>query len=416
MGFAFFCFNFLNGYNVTVKNKKYLLISIAFVFALMLISQAVYATGNQAEGSGYYDLPLCMPGYYPNDPGDCLPFGPSETISGLREQGFPYPLTGLPANQPDPALSALPIRIASINDGQTKVYASLNDALGGGTVIRSYPGGLRRYVAFVEQANSGGTTYVRLLGGGWIEAEPLYSIPAWQGLEFFDSPESNFGWTIDGTGSYNGASFASGASGQAYNKYEAFPIYNMVEAEGYEWYQISPTEWMPSLKSRRVVVDTTTPPGVEGDRWINIDLHNQTLSAYENNQLVFAAVVATGSGELYSDPGTYRIYEKIEVDQMQGSYASDRSDFFYFEGVPWAMYYNHAQAIHGIYWPAALGFKQSHGCINMFPGDAHWLFNWAELGEYVYVHDPSGLTPIPTPTPVGTPGQEIIYPTATPTP
>jgi len=44
------------------------------------------------------------------------------------------------------------------------------------------------------------------------------------------------------------------------------------------------------------------------------------------------------------------------------------------------------------------------------------LFQWAELGDYVYVHDPSGLTPIPTATPVGTPGQEIIYPTATPQP
>jgi len=399
-----------------VKTKKYVLIVVLLVLGILLSTQAVRGSEIQSETGPYYDLPLCIPGYYANDPGDCLPMGPSQTISGLREQGFPYPLAGLPANKPDPSLNALPIRIASINAGQTKVYASLSDATSGGTVIRSYPGGLSRYVAYVEQANAGGSTFVRLLGGGWIEAQPLYSIPNWQGLEFFDSPQSNFGFTIDGTGSYNNASFSSGATGKAYNKYESFPIYNMVEAEGYEWYQVSPTEWIPSLKSRRVVVDTTTPPGVEGGKWINIDLYNQTLSAYENNELVFATVIASGSGDLYSDPGTYRIYEKKELEQMQGSYTSDRSDFYYMEGVPWAMYYNHAQAIHGIYWPAVLGFKQSHGCINMFPGDAHWLYNWAELGDYVYVHDPSGETPIPTPTPVGTPGQEIIYPTATPTP
>ncbi len=94
-----------------------------------------------ADGGNYYDLPLCMPGFYETDPGDCLPLGPSETIAGLRQQGFPYPLAGLPANTPDPALNALPIRIASINEGQTKVYASLSDATSGGTVIRSYPGG-----------------------------------------------------------------------------------------------------------------------------------------------------------------------------------------------------------------------------------------------------------------------------------
>jgi hypothetical protein len=61
-----------------------------------------------------------------------------------------------------------------------------------------------------------------------------------------------------------------------------------------------------------------------------------------------------------------------------------------------------------------LGFTQSHGCVNMFPGDANWLFQWADVGDYVYVHDPSGQTPIPTPTPVGTPAQELIYPTPTP--
>ncbi len=398
-----------------MKMKRILPIFLVIVL-VAAIPQIASAAHLDADAGQYYDLPLCLPGYYAKDPGDCLPLGPSQTISGLREQGFPYPLAGLPANKPDPALSNLPMRIASINDGQTKVYASLDDAINNGTVIRSYPGGLRRYVAMIEQANSGGRTFVRLLGGGWIEAEPLYSIPNWQGLEFYDTPESNFGWTVDNTGSYNAASFSSGATGNSYIKYEAFPIYNMVEAEGYEWYQVAPSEWIPSLKARRVVVDTTTPPGVEGGKWINIDLHNQTLSAYEDNELVFAAVVATGSGALYSSPGTYRIYEKRELDNMQGSYAADRSDFYYFESVPWAMYYNHAQAIHGIYWPAVLGFKQSHGCVNMFPGDANWLFQWAELGDYVYVHDPSGLTPIPTATPVGTPGQEIIYPTATPQP
>jgi len=96
---------------------------------------------------------------------------------------------------------------------------------------------------------------------------------------------------------------------------------------------------------------------------------------------------------------------------MQGSYAIDKSDFFYYENVPWALYYNHAQAIHAVYWPAVLGIPQSHGCVNMFTGDANWLFHWAELGEYVYVFDPSGETPLPTPTPMGTPPQPIYTPT-----
>ena len=40
-----------------------------------------------------------------------------------------------------------------------------------------------------------------------------------------------------------------------------------------------------------------------------------------------------------------------------------------------------------------LAIPQSHGCVNLSPGDAHWLYDWAEVGDYVYVFDPSGQTP-----------------------
>mgnify|MGYP003779959657 FL=1 len=398
------------------KRKLILILSLLVLLLGLPIYQLVDAAIDKSENR-LYDLPLCLPGYYPDDPGDCLPLGPSQTITDLKVQGFPYPLTGLPANKPDQSLATIPVRVARINGAETNIYASLEGAIGNnGTVLRTIPDGASRYVAIIDQASSGDRTFVRVQSGGWVEATPFYSWPKWQGLEFFATPKSDFGWTIDFTTSYNGPNFASGTTGINYDKYQSFPVYNVTEADGYEWFQVSPTEWIPSLKARQVVVDTTTPPEVEGGRWINIDLHNQTLSVYENNELVFASLVATGSGELYSDPGTYRIYLKTEADLMQGSYTSDRSDFYYLEAVPWQLYYNHAQAIHGIYWPAMLGFTQSHGCVNMFPGDANWLFQWADVGDYVYVHDPSGLTPYPTPTPMGTPAQELFYPTETPTP
>ena len=402
-------------YNEPVKKKNVYLILLIFV---SLIARPAYKAVDAATSNSetrFYDLPLCLPGYYPGDPGDCLPLGPSETITDLKNQGFPYPLAGLPANKPDPSLSDLPLRVAKVAGAETKIYSSLSEAIGdSGTVVGTVPDGANRYVAIIEQASSGDRTFVRVQSGGWVEATPTYSWPRWQGLEFFATPKSNFGWTIDFTASYNGPNVASGVTGKNYEKYQSFPVYNMVEADGYDWYQVSPTEWIPSWKARQVVVDTVTPPEVEGGRWINIDLHNQTLSVYEENELVFASIIATGAGELYSDPGTYRIYEMRELDLMQGSYTADKSDFYYYEAVPWALYYNHTQAIHGIYWPATLGIVQSHGCVNMFPGDANWLFHWAEVGDYVYVHDPSGLTPIPTPTPMGTPAQELFYPTATP--
>lgn len=403
----------LPGIMQLMKTKNILILLVGIAMVMAASPAATQAAITAVPPAPYYDLPLCQPGYYPTDPGNCMPLGASQTIAQLHELGFPYPIKPLAAAKPDSSLSDLPVRVARINGAETPVYASLDDAIGGGTVLRTIPDGASRYVTMIDSAVSGGRTFVRTMAGGWVEATPFYSWPKWQGLEFYATPQNDFGWTINPTPSYTEPSFAALQTGKQYEKYVEFQIYQVVEAEGYEWYEAGPGEWIPSLKSRRLVVDTTVPEGVDNNRWISIDLYNQTLAAYEDGRLVFAALVATGSGELYSDPGLYYIYEKRELEQMQGSYTSDRSDFYSLEGVPWTMYYNHAQAIHGIYWPASLGFTQSHGCVNMFPGDAHWLFNWANLGDWVYVHDPSGQTPIPTPTPIGTPAQEIIYPTPT---
>ena len=57
------------------------------------------------------------------------------------------------------------------------------------------------------------------------------------------------------------------------------------------------------------------------------------------------------------------------------------------------MYFDGARALHGAYWRAKMGFEQSHGCVNLTIGDAHWIYDWAQVGDLVYVWDPSGQTP-----------------------
>ena len=73
--------------------------------------------------------------------------------------------------------------------------------------------------------------------------------------------------------------------------------------------------------------------------------------------------------------------------------AQTPTDFYYLDNVPWTMYFDKARALHGAYWRTRFGYPQSHGCVNLSVGDAHWLYNWANEGDWVYVHDPSGLTP-----------------------
>jgi lipoprotein-anchoring transpeptidase ErfK/SrfK len=85
---------------------------------------------------------------------------------------------------------------------------------------------------------------------------------------------------------------------------------------------------------------------------------------------------------------------RLQTDKMQGSYEPDGSDFYYLERVPWVMYFDKGRALHGEYWHDRLGFKRSHGCVNLAPLDARWLFNWAPKDTAVWVYDPSGQTPV----------------------
>lgn len=176
-------------------------------------------------------------------------------------------------------------------------------------------------------------------------------------------------------------------------KESVIQIYDVVEADGYEWYMIGENQWVPWLKARKVDVNTTPPEGITGDRWIEVNLYDQTLMVYENRQLVFATLVATGIEPFYTQPGVFQIYQKKELETMQGAFEADRSDFYYLEDVPWTMYFDQARALHGAYWRPWFGWAGTHGCVNLSIGDSAWLFNWANEGDWVYVWDPSGQTP-----------------------
>ncbi len=78
---------------------------------------------------------------------------------------------------------------------------------------------------------------------------------------------------------------------------------------------------------------------------------------------------------------------------MSGDFSGDKSGYYYLEDVPWTMYFDQLRAIHGAYWHARFGYDASHGCVNLSIGDSRWVYDWAKVGDYVFVYDPSGKTP-----------------------
>ncbi len=115
------------------------------------------------------------------------------------------------------------------------------------------------------------------------------------------------------------------------------------------------------------------------DNWIDIDLGDQMLYAYEGDQLVGSFLVSTGTSAHPTVTGQYNIYVKYRYTDMTGP-------GYYLPDVPYTMYFYSGYGIHGTYWHNNFGTPMSHGCVNMRTSDAEWLFYWASVGTLVNVH------------------------------
>lgn len=374
------------------------LLLVGFFLAAMLVLSILPA---QADGS--QTTILCLPDIYLIDAVDCLPAGPSAFLTQMAEQGITFPLVPLASTHPDPSYTLVDYRYGLVRTTNAPVYASIDDALNGmkKNAVRRIDSPFS-YISYTEEAYVDGKRFYMIDPGAWMTANDVSrigAVPLFQGLTFQATPQTSFGWVLTylsaspveskRTPGYENQDY----TGHIYNHLEVVPIYSVTKVGELEWFLVGPDEWLPKNVVARVIPDTNPPEGVPGDRWIEINLYEQTIAVYDNRQLVFATLVATGFEPLWTRPGLFQIYQKLDSTPMRGSFAADGSDAYYLEDVPWTMYFDEARAIHGAYWRANLGFPQSHGCVNMTVGDSAWIYDWAEVGDWVYVWDPSGKTP-----------------------
>ena len=119
------------------------------------------------------------------------------------------------------------------------------------------------------------------------------------------------------------------------------------------------------------------------DKRIEADLDFQTLSCYEGNTEVYYCRISSGlkydangqlSTELATPVGNLLTHWKIiSLNMTAGTFQSGYST----PAVPWStMISGDGIAIHGAFWHNAFGEKRSHGCINVSPEDAKWIFRW----------------------------------------
>jgi hypothetical protein len=120
------------------------------------------------------------------------------------------------------------------------------------------------------------------------------------------------------------------------------------------------------------------------EKKITANLDYQTLSCYEGTTEVYFCRISSGLGidlgtgqpsdKLATPVGNLLTHWKIiSLNMTAGTFQSGYST----PAVPWStMVSGDGVAIHGAFWHNAFGEKRSHGCINVSPEDAKWIFRW----------------------------------------
>jgi lipoprotein-anchoring transpeptidase ErfK/SrfK len=116
------------------------------------------------------------------------------------------------------------------------------------------------------------------------------------------------------------------------------------------------------------------------ERWIDVNLTRQLVTAYQGATPVRTVTVSTGLPNTPTPVGQFRVWVKFRYDDMEGP-------GYYLRDVPYTMYFHGGYGLHGTYWHNNFGHPMSHGCVNLPTPEAEWLFQWADLGTLVIVRN-----------------------------
>lgn len=158
-----------------------------------------------------------------------------------------------------------------------------------------------------------------------------------------------------------------------------------------EKYGYSDLFWAAAEAFRPITAEEVAPisPDVKDKRIVvNSNINQQWLSCYEEGREVFYCQVSTGTmfdmnGERvdkWATPlGKHPIYRKLISLHMSGETTGD------YPAVAWtSLITGEGVAVHSAYWHNAFGMPRTHGCINVRPEDAKWIFRWTYPHVSIY--------------------------------
>jgi hypothetical protein len=179
------------------------------------------------------------------------------------------------------------------------------------------------------------------------------------------------------------------------------PVLETRKHLGKAWYRVGDEAWMVG-RDLRVGEPAALPAGVhEHERWLDVDIQRQVLTAFVGAKPVFSTLISSGKGRGKSEQATplgeHRIWVKLQSTDMDNLEDEDAGRYYAMQAVPWVMFFKKGYGLHGTYWHDSFGAVRSHGCVNLSTHDAQRLFDWTSPRL------PAGWTAVfPTPYETGT--------------
>ncbi|HEX3776875.1 MAG TPA: L,D-transpeptidase [Polyangiaceae bacterium] len=163
-------------------------------------------------------------------------------------------------------------------------------------------------------------------------------------------------------------------------RFQQLTVLEERSVSGHRWFRYEDSAWV-SDRDARAPTPASVPSELRpGERWLDVELTNQVLTAYVGDKPVFATLVSTGRGapnsETATPAGVHRIWVKLRTSDMDNLDDESAAENYAIQAVPWVMYFERGYGLHGTFWHRDFGNKHSHGCVNLAPLDAEYLFSW----------------------------------------
>ncbi len=232
-------------------------------------------------------------------------------------------------------------------------------------------------IAVRERVVHDGVELVRNRAGDYIVNEGLRAATpsTLSGVAVGPGDDLDFGWARRDRVALR---LSKSARGKVIRHADRHELLRPLRDAGDGWLLTRDGHFIDARDVARPIVGAALPDLKDNERWIDVDTAQQVLIAFEGTRPVFATLMSSGlaTEERATPLGVFSIWAKLAESDMGDLEREDIDHHYSIEGVPWVQYFHADNALHGAFWHNHFGTRVSHGCVNLSPRDARFLFGW----------------------------------------